>query len=112
MDIKDKEKKYWTKDEFGRWYESKTKPLYTLDDLSYGYSRNCNICNSKMLYQFKDSFDFESKNKIPCKKCQYKKESPKRNCPKCKKELLYINKYTYQNAVKNNGLCNSCSKMN
>ena len=108
MDISPK--KYWTKDEFGRWYLSNTKPKYTLDDLPNGFSRNCNICGNQMLYRFKDMFDFDSQNNIPCEKCQQKKETPKRNCPKCGKELFYINKYVYQNAVKKDGACNSCSK--
>ena len=106
----EKIKKYWTKDKFGRWYESTTKPLYTLDDLPNGFSRYCPMCNEQMLYRFRDMYDFELQNKIPCKKCQQKKETPTRKCPKCNKELFYINKYVYQNAVKKNGICNSCSK--
>jgi hypothetical protein len=103
-------KKYWTKDEFGRWYLSETKPKYTLDELPYGFFRKCNICGEQMSYRFKDIFDFESKNGIPCHRCRQKKESPSRRCTGCGKELLYINKYTYQRADKNGGKCNSCSK--
>lgn len=103
--------KYWTRDEFGRWYLSDVKPKYTLDDIPFGYSRKCNICGKPMMYRFKDIFEFESKNNIPCEKCRQKRETPTRKCPRCGKELFYINKYVYQRAVKTNGICNSCSKV-
>lgn len=102
--------KYWTKDEYGRWYLSGDKPRYTLDDLPNGYSRECGGCGAEMLYKFKDCFEFDSKNHIACHKCQQRKETPTRNCEGCNKVLLYINKYVYRNAIKRSGKCNSCAK--